>query len=703
MFAQLQSEAAECGLACLAMVARIHGQMLDLTDLRRRFPLSLKGATLRQLMHHASELGFSSRPVRLELEEMKQLATPCILHWNLNHFVVLSKVTARGVVVLDPSAGERRLSWEDVSRSFTGVALELSPAGEFRIQTPAPRLKISDLTGKVRGLNRSLLQIFAVAAVLQLFAIAAPLINQLIVDDVLASGDDQLLAVIVLGFGILMIVQTGLSLARSWMVMMLGQTLGLQWLGNVFSHLIRLPVAFFEKRHLGDITSRFGAIGAIQRTLTTAVIEAVLDGIMAGVALLMMMLYSPGLATLVVAAVLFYGLLRWAMYRPLRDAAQERLVIAARENSHFLETLRAIAPLKLFGREEERRARWQNLITDVQNRDVRTSRLGIGFTTANALIFGIENLLVFWFGAKLILAGQQAGMPGFTVGMLFAFIAYKGQFSGRVSKLIDYAVELRMLSLHAERLADIVLEEAESDAVQESDLAHLPASIELRNISFRYAQGEPWVLKDVNLTIEAGESVAITGTSGSGKSTLLKVALGLLQPNEGTVLYGGQPIHNVGLRNFRRQIATVMQDDVLLTGSLAENISFFDTEVDHGRVKACAELAQLDGEIARMPMGYQSLIGDLGSGLSGGQKQRLLLARALYKNPRVLALDEATSHLDVQNERAVARALNEMPLTRLIIAHRPETIAGAQRVVQLREGRIVALARSVHTEPAAAR
>jgi len=657
---------------------------------------------LHQLIQCAGALGFAGRPLRLDLRELPRLAVPCILHWDLNHFVVLKKVTRKGAVILDPAVGERSLTTAEIGRHFTGVALELTPNADFKPEAPAPRVSLQSLTGKVLGLKRSLFQIFAVAVVLELFAIVAPLMSQLIVDDVLASGDRELLTVIVLGFGLLLIIQTLLALARSWMVMVLGQTLSLQWLGNVFAHLVRLPTSFFEKRHLGDITSRFGAVSAIQKTLTTAVVEAVLDGLMAVAALLMMLIYAPSLCAIVLAAVAAYGLLRWVMYRPFRDAAAERLVIAARESTHFLETLRAITPLKLFGREQERRARWQNLIVDVQNRDVRTAKMGIAFSTANTFIFGLENLLVFWVGGKLILAGQMAGAPSFTIGMLFAFIAYKGQFTGRVSKLIDYAVELKMLGLHSERLADIVLEPPEKDDAPEHDLAHLQPSIELKNVSFRYAEGEPWVLKEANFKIEAGESVAVTGPSGAGKTTLLKIALGLLQPTEGEVLYGGQRIQHLGLQNVRRQIGTVMQEDVLLTGSLADNIAFFDVAPDPERVQACAQLAQLHEDIAKMPMGYQTLVGDLGHGLSGGQKQRLLLARALYKNPKVLALDEATSHLDLANERAVTATLGQMNLTRLVIAHRPETIAGAQRVVQVREGQVMELARALSpTEPQA--
>ena len=688
----LQSEAGECGLACLVMVARAHGLYLDMADLRRRFPLSLKGSNLQQIIGYAAALQFSSRPVRLELDELAQLQRPCILHWDLNHFVVLKAVGRRRITILDPAVGLRKLPLAEVSRHFTGVALELTPNSDFIPADQRKRVALSALTGKVLGLKRSLLQVFVLAVVLELFVICGPLLNQLVVDDALATHDADFLVVLIIGFALLLVIETLVGLARSWMVMRFGMSLNLQWASNVFAHMVKLPIEYFEKRHLGDVVSRFGAVGSIQRTLTTSVLEAVLDGIMGLAALGMMLLYSWKLAAVVCASVLVYGLLRWAAYAPFRNAAAERLVISARENTHFLETLRAISPLKLFGREQERRARWQNLLVEVQNRDVRTAKLNIAFSSANTFVFGIENLLVFWLGGQMVLQTGSSGVGAaapFTIGMLFAFISYKGQFTSRVSALINYAVEIRMLSLHAERLGDIVLSAPEVHDIADNSLSHLPPSIELRGVSFRYGDGEPWILKDANLRIEAGEHLAIVGPSGCGKSTFLKVLLGLRIPQEGEVLYGGIPVRQLGLSNVRRCIGTVLQDDVLLAGSIADNISFFDVQHDEARVQACAALAAIHEDIVAMPMGYHTLVGDMGASLSGGQKQRLLLARALYKQPRVLALDEATSHLDLANEQRVAQALAQMQLTRILIAHRPETIAHAQRVVQVRRGTVM--------------
>jgi ATP-binding cassette subfamily B protein RaxB len=641
----LQLQTSECGLACLCMIANVHGQHWRLMDLRHKFPQTLKGANLKQLIDQSLVLGFTARPVRLELNELDQLHTPCILHWDLNHFVVLQKISGNKITLLDPALGIRVMSHAEVSQHFTGIALELTPQANFTTKPPPKSFPLSLLTGNIQGFGKSALQILALAFVLELFAIFMPLFNQAVVDDVLTSGDHELLSVLVLGFALILLVQSALTYARSWWVMVLGQTVSIQWLSNVFAHLLKLPADWFSQRHLGDISSRFGAVHDIQKTLTQTTIESLLDGLMAIAALVMMFIYSPTLSWVVVSASAMYALVRWVSYGPFRHAASERLVLSGQEHSHFIETLRAMTPLKLFSRENERRAQWQSLMVEVMNRDFQTAKLNMGFNVARTLIFGLENLCVFWLGAKIILASQAQDHSNavFTVGMLLAFISYKIQFTGRVSALINQGIELKMLNLHRDRLADIVLTPPEQDTPQGNlpphDLAHLPASLELRNVSFRYSESEPWLLQHMNLHIQAGEHVAITGASGCGKTTLLKILLGLLTPTEGTVLYGGIPVGQLGVSNVRRKIGVVMQEDALLTGSIADNIAFFDLSPNLQQIEACAQLAAIHQDISRMPMGYHTLIGELGTGLSGGQKQRLLLARALYAQPAVLALD----------------------------------------------------------------
>jgi ATP-binding cassette subfamily B protein RaxB len=679
----IQSEAAECGLTSLAMVADAHGLHIGLAGLRRRFPLSLKGARLDQLIRMAQQLGFSARPLRLDMEHLGQLRLPCILHWDLNHFVVLSKLTRGRAVILDPARGERTLSLAELSGHFTGVALELEPAAAFKPRKAAPAITARQLTGPVRGLWPALAQILLLSLALQVFVVLAPFFMQWVVDQVLVSADKDLLTVLGLGFGLALLLQVGIGLLRGWSVVYLSTRLGLQWMGNVFAHALRLPLDFFEKRHLGDITSRMASVQAIQRTLTTSFVEAIIDGLMAVVTLALMLVYSWKLALVTLLAVALYLGIRALAYRPVRDRTEQQLVAAARQQTHLLESLRGMQSLKVAGEEPQRRATYDNLMVDTVNHEVRLARMGLGFNSASQLVFGIERIAVIWIGALLALQNV------FSVGMLIAYLAYKDQFAGRMAALIDKWVEFRMLRLHGERLADIVL------AAPEDDDAHpeLPpppdTRIEVEGLSFRYGDGEPWVLKDCSFSIEPGESVAIVGASGCGKTTLIKLLLGLLKPTEGRICIGGYDLRKVGARNVRAIVGAVMQDDQLFAGSIADNIGFFDSRHDPARIEAAARLAAVHDEIAAMPMGYHGLIGDMGSSLSGGQKQRILLARALYREPKLLFLDEATSHLDVGNERLVNEAVKGLALTRVIVAHRPETIASADRVLVLEQGRIV--------------
>ena len=677
----LQTEAAECGLACLGMVACWHGHRVDLASLRRRFTLSMKGATLAYLMQAAGKLQLAPRPLRLEIDELRALALPCVLHWDLNHFVVLAQVTDREAVIHDPAAGRRRMGLEELSRHFTGIALELAPAADFRPLDERRRVRLKDLTGPVTGLGRSLAQVLLLALLLQALALLAPFYMQWVVDGAVVSEDRDLLTVLGLGFLLLAGVQVAISALRSWVVLYLGTSLNLQWLANVFAHLLRLPVSWFEKRHLGDVVSRFGAVATIQRTLTSSFVEALIDGVMAAATLAMMLVYSPGLAAVAVGAVAAYGLLRAAYYGPLKRATEEHIVHAARQQSHFLETVRGVQSIKLFGRQEERRARWLNLAVDAVNRAVAVQKLTLGFRSANGLVFGAERVAVVWLGALQVLDAA------FSVGMLFAFLAYKEQFSARVAGLVDKAIELRMLQLQGERLADIVLAPAENDPCAAPPPVE-DASIEVRGLSFRYSDTEPFVLRDCSFRIAPGESVAIVGASGGGKTTLVKVMLGLLAPTDGQVLVGGVDLQKLGVDAYRRLVGTVMQEDPLFAGSIADNVSFFDPDPSQEAIERCTRLAAVHEDIAAMPMGYHTLIGDMGAALSGGQRQRILLARALYKQPRILVLDEATSALDVQRERRVNEAVRGLALTRILIAHRPETIASAERVIVLQGGRV---------------
>src|SRR3569832_1921438 len=699
----LQTEAAECGLACLAMIAGFHGHAVDLATLRSRHPISAKGAGLAQLMEVAAQLQLAARPVRLELHALARLNCPAILHWVLFHFVVLVELRKSGAVIHDPARGRCRMTHAELSRHFTGVALEITPTHEFAPRVERRRISLRALLGRPRGARRTLTEVLLLALVLEVFGIVSPLFMQLVVDHALVSEDRNLIVVLATGFLMLALIlvvvlvlcgwvllvfcllfflmlaliQVAVTALRGWVLMVFSTQTHLQLVSNLFRHLLRLPMVYFEKRHLGDVVSRFESLNAIQRTLTGSFIEAVVDGLMVIATLVMMYIYSPLLALVVCGAAVLYGAVRALWYRPLREAEEKQILRTAKQQSHFLESVRGVQSLKLFNRAGERRAVYQNLAADHLNAGIRVQRLHIVFKAVNGVLFGAENVAVIGLGAALVLQG------GFSVGMLFAFVAYKHQFTSRIIGLIEKGIELKMLGLHLERVAAVALTAPEDERPAAMSPAPRRHDIEVRQLSFRYADGEPCVLDNVNLHVAEGESVALVGPSGCGKTTLLKIMLGLLPPSEGEVRVGGVDLLRIDTEHYRGIIGTVMQDDQLFAGSIANNISFFDPEPDFVRVRECAELAAVDQDILAMPMAYYTLIGDMGTALSGGQRQRLLLARALYKMPRILFLDEATSHLAVAREREVNEAIRALKLTRVIVAHRPETIASVDRVIVL--------------------
>ena len=680
-----QSEITECGLACLTMVACHFGHDIDLASMRRRFPVSLKGANLAQLISIAATLGLASRALRVEPEDLSALQTPCILHWDLNHFVVLKRIAGNKVELHDPARGARSMTMVEFSRHFTGIALELSPAADFKPMRERQRLSVRGLVGQVSGLRKALVQVLLLALALEVFTLALPLSMQWVIDQVLVSADLSLLTLIGIGFLAMVIFQSVIAAMRGWIVADISASLGAQWLTNLFGHLLQLPLDYFEKRSVGGVLSRFMSLQAIQQTLTGNFVEAVLDGLTVSLVLILLLLYSPMLTLLVLAAFALYAMLRWLAYRRLWQLKEEQLVHVAHQQSQVIESIHGIQTIKLANQQAQRRARVANATIDVANREAAISRLAATFGALAKLVFGIQRVLLIWIAAWMTLKGD------FTAGMLVVFVAYADLFATRTGSLIDKFVDLRLLSLHGARIADIALEPPEPH-VSGSYAGPIPEPLlEMDGVSFRYADNEPWILRDCSLRIDAGESVAIIGPSGCGKTTLAKLLLGLLHPDSGSIRIGGIDIRHIGLAAYRERFGTVMQEDALFAGSIADNIAFFDSEASPQAIEDAARAAHIHDDIVAMPMGYESLVGDMGSSLSGGQKQRVLLARALYHKPAILLLDEATSHLDVARERAINDGISALAMTRIVIAHRPDTILSADRVVMLDEGKVIQL------------
>ncbi|GJE72610.1 peptidase domain-containing ABC transporter [Methylorubrum podarium] len=688
----LQTEAAECGLACLAMVAAYHGHRIDMNTLRRRHPISLQGVTLRGLIEVAKALDLACRPVRYEVEHIRHLALPAVVHWDMNHFVVLKSVSARRIVVHDPAYGERRLTYSEASHHLTGVALEIVPAEGFRKRDERARLPLSTFWQHSTGMRRSLIEVIVLSLVLEALVLAGPFYMQVTVDEVIARGDRDLMAALAIGFALLTALRVAVNALRARIILILQNILHYQIGARLFRHLLRLPIAYFEKRHVGDVISRFGSIDPIRNLLAQGLIAALIDGVLALLTLAMILAYSPTLAVIVLVGLTLCIGLRLSLFARFRRLNEEAIAVGAQEDTTFIETLRAVQSVKLNNREAEREGQWLNRFAETVNANLALGRAKIGFLTIDQALTGAEYVVTVYVAAVLTLDGVL------TVGMIFAFMSYREQFVEKSLLLLQTALDLSLVRLHLERLSDIAVTPQEPGHDRPlARLAPLRGEIVLERVCFRYAEGERNILQDVSLTIPAGRFTAITGPSGGGKTTLVKIMLGLLEPTSGQVLIDGMPLQTYGIRNYREQVAAVMQEDHLLSGSIADNIAFLDTVLDERRMVESAVRAGVHDEILAMPMGYDSLIGDMGSSLSGGQKQRILLARALYRQPRLLFLDEGTAHLDLRNERLVNESLRALAMTRVSVAHRPEISCGADLLIHV-EGRCQVIEGAAVTE-----
>ena len=678
----LQSEAAECGLACLAMIAGHHGHRMDLPAIRRRFSASMKGTTLADLTAIGGQMHMATRALRLEMSDLRQLRLPCVLHWDHNHFVVLTRVGACGIVVHDPAIGRRKVPLEEVSRKFTGIALEAWPTASFVRRDEAVRISIVDMVRRTQGIGLAIAQVLAISVLLEVAVIAMPIGFQLILDEVVVAADRDLLTIIVIALAFLLVLQVAASFARSWITMLMGSSLALQWKAGLFDHLMRLPLAFFEKRHVGDVVSRFGSLDSIQRTVTASAVTALLDGVMSVALIAMMWLYGGWLLGIALLGVGLYTILRLATWPTYRRMSEETIVHAALENSHFMESVRGIGSVKVLNIQSRRQGTWINHLVERLNAELRVQKFDAWFQMGASSIFGFDRLLIIWFGVMAIIDGAMS------VGMFVAFLAYKDQFAARINGFIDTLLQFRMLALHGERIADIALAAPEDDGTRPLAAppvtGNAPAALEVRDLHFRHADNDPEILSGVNLRIEAGECLGIAGPSGAGKTTLLKILAGLTRPTSGHVRIDGVPLESIGLAAWRDRIGCVLQEDRLFAGSIVDNITGFGRGVSPDALERAARQAAIHDEIRAMPMGYETLVGDMGSTLSGGQKQRIVLARALYRQPSVLLLDEATSHLDTANERIINTAVRELGMTRIVIAHRQSTLAMTDRVIEIR-------------------
>jgi ATP-binding cassette subfamily B protein RaxB len=673
-----QTESSECGLACLAMICNHYGKNSNLISLRQQFNLSSRGTTLAGMKEIAEQLGLASRCLSLELHELNSLKIPCILHWDFNHFVVLVGVKQNRVILHDPARGRRTINLEEMSQYFTGIALEVWPGSTFTEEQESHHFSLKALAAKVHGLKGTLAKIFFYSLIIESINLLIPIGTQLALDHAIPAADVGLLTLICIGLLLFTFLRLALSALRSWSSLLMTTLINVQWQSGLFSHLLRLPLSYFERRKLGDIQSRFGSLNTLRETFTSSIVGALIDGTMLIGVVIMMALYGGWLTGVVMCFTALYVLIRLMTYSTYRELSEEILVRDARTRSYFMETLYGIATIKMQGFSERRSIHWLNLEIDTINTEIKITKMDLLFGGVNSLITACEQIAMLWLGSRLIIDND------ITIGMFIAFGVFREQFADRIWSLTNFLTKLRMMHLHNERVADIALNTQEKKKPDREILNTMkPVALEINALSYRYDDHSAAVFRGLSFQVLAGESVAITGPSGAGKTTLMRVLCGLFEPQTGSVMIDGNDIQQLGLNNYRKIIGCVMQDDKLFSGSIRENICGFDENADYEWMEECARASFIHGAIVKMPMGYDTLVGELGEGLSGGQKQRIFIARALYRKPGILFMDEATSALDEESETYVNQAIKKLNITRIIIAHRQSTIASVERVIRL--------------------
>jgi ABC-type bacteriocin/lantibiotic exporter with double-glycine peptidase domain len=683
---QLQMSQVECGAACLAMILSYHGRATRVAECRDVCGAGRDGLTAHSIAEAARGYGLHVKGYSIEPAMCRALTVPAILHWGFNHFVVLERWTPRHVDIVDPGVGRRRLTPAEFDAGFTGVVLVLEPGAEFvrsRARGGAHWSSALLRLTRVPGVHVFLLQILLASLVLQGLGLGLPLLTALLLDVVLPGRALDTLGLLGIGMAVIVVTQWLTTYLRGLLLAHLQQRVDVHLMRGFFEHLLSLPFRFFAQRSTGDLLMRLGSNATIRELVTGETISAGLDGCLVVGYVVVLLTHDVVLAGLAAGLGCLQGILLLSTARRAHGLTQRLLMAQADAQANLFETLRGIATVKASGGEPRAIERWSKLLTAELNVTVKRNQLSALITASISALRLLMPLLLLWVGAQRVLDGSLS------VGSMLALNALAVAFLGPMASLIGSAQQLQLARAHLERIGDVL--EATPEQVQSEvpDAPRLSGRIELRHVSFRYDANGPWVLRDVSLTIEAGQKVALVGTTGSGKSTLGMLLLGLYQPTEGEILYDGQPLSRFNFRSLRRQIGVVLQEPVLFSDTIRRNVAFNAPDLSLDHLIDAVYLACIEDDINAMPMGWETQVAEGGGGLSGGQIQRLALARALAPSPSILLLDEATSHLDVLTESRVDHNLSRLACTRIVIAHRLSTIRNADVILVLEHGQIV--------------
>lgn len=631
------------------------------------------GATLDDLTSLSHRLGMLPKAVSLSEKEVEMLSLPAILHWNMNHFVVLEKITRTKFVIIDPMNGRMELTQTQFFDQFTGVALELSRKENFVINDDIEerKLQVKDFFSSIKGIKNALSKLIFFSLITQVFAIGSPLYTQFTIDNIIQNGDTELLLVISIGIIFVILLEQVILLFHNKLGLYISTILEYQLSSSLLSHTLSLSCLWFKKRSVGDVISKFGSLKNIQSFITSTIVGFFIDFISFIVSIVMMLIYNPLLTLVVILFIAFSHLIKLVIFPIQKNLESIGIIKSAKQQSEFVESIRSFQTIRSLSLENTRFNRWVNLYTDTLNNSVKSSNIGFYENFILAITSGVEYIVIIYICTGLISEGM------FSIGMFFSFLAFKGRLVSSLNSIFSIYYKKQILDIHLDRISDIALEEADRHYGSHIDnICH----IELREVSLNVYNTD-MLDKKVSFSLKDGDKVVITGDSGSGKTTLMNILCGNIRNFDGDIFVDGMSIKSVDSISYKKCIASVFQDDVLFSGSIIDNITSFDSNPDQKHARYCAELAACHEFIEMLPMKYESLIGDLGTSLSSGQKQRVMLARALYQKPSVLILDEATSFMDNKLEEIVLSNIESLGITVVAVAHRARAMKMSNNIL----------------------
>lgn len=680
----LQMSAVECGAACLAMILGYYGHRTSVTEIGERAGMSRDGLSAWGIVQVARGYGLKVRAISLPSTDLRFASLPAIVHWQFNHFLVVERWSPSYVDVVDPASGRRRLSAREFDKGFTGVIILIEPGQRFHFRKATPVLSLRRyFVQYVRRVPFVFAQILFTSLLLQGFGLLIPLLTKVIVDHIVPERMVNILTLLALGLLALLFAQLVTTLIRSSLLIYLQARIDISLTSNFFEHLLTLPLRFFQQRPGGDILTRVASNTAIRDLISNQLISTLIDGGMVITYLLLLFSQSVTFAAIAVMIGLLQICLLLATFRSIRRLTSRELETMGMSQGYVAEMLTGIMTLKAAGAEQKAFQRWYNLFFDQLNASVHLNYI-TSVTTSFVTIFNVfAPVALLWVGIFEVVNGQMQ------IGTMLALNVLAGEFLAPLTSLVGSGRQLQAVRSHLERLADVMEARPEQEAGSAHHPPRLTGQISLRHVSFQYNAADAMVLKDITLSIQPGQKIAIVGRTGAGKSTLGKLLLGFYLPMEGEILYDGIPLHTLNYQAVRAQFGAVMQETHIFSGSIRQNIAFNHSDIGLEQIIKAAQTAALHDDILQMPMGYETSVGEGGSALSGGQRQRLAIACALAHTPAILLLDEATSSLDVVTERIVEQNLRTLPCTQIIIAHRLSTICSADSILVLDDGRIV--------------